>query len=312
MGLCTSATKIYTCDNNIEGPVMDNNYTEYVEYSLDTHTYSRPYETFLNMCKYGPEDICIEYLENHPQECTMYLGTWNLCFNDACEHNMDRVCIKMLELYPKCVQSRALFGDTPLIITCLHTKDELCLKILDILQGRDLDSVNHYGFTALMYACKNNMVTVCEQILRFPTKCKLNHKNTHGESALTYARKNCMHSIVKLILQHTPEDEVKQLINNYMKDPVLLLLNDRKCTSILNLEEISNKITFVKKYNEELHKSCKGNDCTICFEETTHSYYLNCHHSIRICDSCINQSKLKTCPVCRERITLIERTYIVQ
>ena len=323
MGGCTSTYKIYSApinittngefDNGNNIDVRENGENSYVDHALEntSDTIIKPYYSFPTLCKYGPEDICVDFLENNINECNLYLETWNVCFNDACENNMDRICETMLRLYPKCIQSNVLFGETPLILACRKKKENICIQIIDILQGKSFEKIDQYGFTALMYACKYNLVTVATKILQFPTKCEIHYENEQKLSAMTYAKQNRMNSIIVLILSHTSESDKKILLTSYIEDPIFQMLNNKKYNVLINLDEMNRKIDSIRKYNTELKNSCNVSGCLVCFEETSDSYYLNCHHTIKLCVCCMEEIKCKSCPVCRECITLCERAYVV-
>ena len=68
---------------------------------------------------------------------------------------------------------------------------------------------------------------------------------------------------------------------------------------------------MLKEYNNEMVKSSAVNSCLLCLESELTSYYrLSCSHVMSMCDTC--QTKLqKKCPVCRTRINIFEKVYIV-
>lgn len=99
-----------------------------------------------------------------------------------------------------------------------------------------------------------------------------------------------------------PTEQVICLRDNLIRIPI-----EEPEHKLVKKRETKNEVTPISQKKEKIDEE-EDNMCKVCFEKELNSVVMDCGH-VCMCFECASKPNMQKCPICREQIIKVVRTY---
>ncbi|AYV75420.1 MAG: hypothetical protein Terrestrivirus1_294 [Terrestrivirus sp.] len=157
-------------------------------------------------------------------------------FIEACKNgNINTVKKYLSNKKFNALNEKESYGCTPFHLACYNNHIEIVELLIKANGFNSLNEKNNYGYTPFHYVCCNGHIKIVELLMKTKGFNSLNEKDNRGNTpfnlACSYGRIEIVetllkcHNIIVPDIIKTENDEIKELVERYKKDPEICRSN---------------------------------------------------------------------------------------